>query len=61
MTVNVPPKVRLALYVLTVVGTPLVAYLRVKNYIGDNEVALWAGEVTAVSTMAALNTPVNNK
>jgi hypothetical protein len=56
MTLNVPYKIRAGLYILTALGTPLIAYLAAKNYIGDLEVVLWSAEVTVVSAMAALNT-----
>lgn len=56
MTLNVPYKIRAALYVLTAIGTPLVAYLLARDIIGDLEVALWSGEVAVVSALAALNT-----
>lgn len=59
MTFNLPPEVRTALYAVTAVGTPAIAYLLVKGYIGEAEVALWSAEVTVVSALAALN--VNRK
>jgi hypothetical protein len=55
MTLNPPRKVRAALYIFTAVGTPLVAYLKVKGLIGDPELVLWAAEVTVVNGIAALN------
>ena len=55
MTLNLPYKVRLALYVLTAVGTPVIAYLFAKEVIGELEVQLWAAEVSVVSILAALN------
>lgn len=55
MTVNLPPRVRVALYILTALGTPLVAYLAAKGIIEDLEVVLWSAEVTVVSGMAAFN------
>lgn len=55
MTFNPPYKVRAALYVLTAIGTPIVAYLFAKDVIGELEVTLWAAEVTVVNAMAALN------
>lgn len=55
MTVNLPPRVRVALYILTGLGTPLVAYLAAKGIIEDLEVVLWSAEVTVVSGMAAFN------
>lgn len=55
MRVNLPAKVRAALYILTALGTPLVAYLLAKGVIGELEVSLWSGEVAVVTAMAALN------
>lgn len=57
MKINVPPTLRFALYVATVLGTPLVAYLRARGIIGDLEVTLWGAEVAAVTAMAAFNVP----
>lgn len=56
MNLNPPRRVRAALYVLTAVGTPVVAYLNVKGVLGDPELVLWAAEVTVVNGLAALNT-----
>ena len=56
MTLNLPPKARKVAYAFTALGTPVVAYLQVKGYIGDAEAVLWAAEVTVVSTLAAFNT-----
>ena len=56
MQINLPPKVRLALYVLTALGTPVVAYLFAKGHLGELEVALWSAEVSVVSVLAAFNT-----
>ena len=61
MQLNIPSKVRAALYIFTALGTPVVAYLNAKGYIAALEVALWSGEVAIISAMAALNTPVQNK
>lgn len=55
MTINIPYKVRLALYILTAVGTPVIAYLLAKGIIGELEAALWAAEVTVATSIAALN------
>lgn len=55
MSLNPPSRVRAALYILTAVGTPLVAYLLAKHIIGPMEVSLWSAEVTVVNTLAALN------
>lgn len=56
MTLNPPRRIRAALYIFTALGTPLVAYLALKGYIGDPELALWGAEVTVVNGLAALNT-----
>lgn len=55
MTINLPTKVRAALYILTGLGTPVVAYLFAKDIIGDLEVTLWSAEVTFVSILAMFN------
>jgi hypothetical protein len=55
MTLNPPSRVRAVLYILTGLGTPLVAYLAAKGIVGDLEVTLWSAEVAVVSGMAALN------
>jgi hypothetical protein len=53
MQIDIPPKIRAALYVVTALGTPIVGYLLAKDIIGALEVSLWGAEVTVVSTMAA--------
>lgn len=53
--VNVAKKLRIAIYVLNVLGTPLIAYALAKGWIGELEVQLWATEVTAMAAMAGLN------
>ena len=55
MNINPSPTIRRALYVLTAVGTPVVAYLQAEGIIGPTEVALWGAEVTVVSAMAGFN------
>lgn len=56
MNINLPTKVRAALYILTVLFTPVVVYLKAKSYIGDIEMTLWSAEVMAVGALAAFNT-----
>lgn len=56
MTLNIPPKIRAAIYILTALGTPVMTYLLAKEVIGTLEMALWSAEVTVVTTMAALKT-----
>jgi hypothetical protein len=60
MTIKVPPAVRVALYVLTLLGAPVVVYLRARGVIGDLELTLWGAEVTAVSALAAFNVPTES-
>lgn len=55
MKLNPNPKVRTFLYIFTALGTPVVAYLQAKGFIGVLEVALWSAEVTVISAMAAFN------
>jgi hypothetical protein len=56
MNLNPPRRARAAAYLVTALGTPVVAYLNVKGYLGDPEMVLWAAEVTVVNGLAALNT-----
>lgn len=55
MKLNIPYKIRAALYILTAIGSPVIAYLAARQVIGDLEVALWSAEVTVVNVIAALN------
>lgn len=55
MTLNLPYKVRAALYVANAVGSPLMAYLLARGIIGTLEVGLWAAEMTAIFLLAGLN------
>ena len=55
MQLNPPYKVRAALYVLLMLGSPIVAYLQTENYIGANEVNLWLALSAAIALMAGLN------
>lgn len=56
MQLDLPYQVRATLYVLTAIGTPIVAYLLSKGTIGTLEVSLWSAEVSVVSALAAFNT-----
>lgn len=59
MKVNLPPKVRLGIYIFTGIGSFVVAYLKVKGYIGDPEMALWVGASGFVNGLAAINTDIS--
>lgn len=52
---NLPSNVRAALYVITAIGSPLVAYLGQQGVIGTFWVGLWAVVVTAVASLARIN------
>lgn len=60
-TVNVPPLFRFALYALTAVGTPVVAYLVSRGILGDLEATLWSAEVTVVLALAMSKTDLPTK
>lgn len=57
MTINIPSQVRSALYVLLVIGSPIVGYLAIAqpDIIGPNEVALWSALTAAIALIARLN------
>lgn len=57
VNVNIPPRVRFWIYVVTGVGTIAVAYLKAINMIGDAEVTAWAALSVFVNGLAAANTP----
>jgi hypothetical protein len=55
MRINLSRRHRLAIYVLNVIGTPVIVYAKAKGWIGDLEVALWSAEVAAAFALAGLN------
>lgn len=55
MQINLPRRVRVFLYILTAVGTPVIAFLLTKGIIDDDVVTLWSAEVAVVSSLAAFN------
>lgn len=55
MNINLPHQVRLALYIITGVLSPVMVYLLATEVIGTLEMALWTAEVTFVSGLAAIN------
>ena len=56
MTINLPINVRRALYILTAIGTPIVAYLVGKGILDQEFSVLWSAEVAVVGGLAAFNT-----
>lgn len=61
MRVNLPDRVRVALYVITALGTPLVGVLTEQSILPLWVMTLWSAEVAAVTAMAALNVSVSDK
>lgn len=57
MRINLPSRWRLAVYVVNVIGTPLIAYAQARGWIGDLEMGLWSAEVAAAFALAGLNVP----
>ncbi|MGZ4520694.1 MAG: hypothetical protein ACXVXW_09830 [Mycobacteriaceae bacterium] len=57
MKLNPPRRVRAAIYVANLIGTPVIAYALAKGWIGSTEVTLWGAEVTAAFALAGLNLP----
>lgn len=55
MTVNIPSQLRSALYIILMLGSPIVAYLQTSGYIGTNEVTLWLALSTVIAAIARLN------
>lgn len=60
MQLNLPPKVRAAIYAVFTLTAPVVAYLNITGVIGSNEVALYTAVSTAVFGLAALNTNIKS-
>ena len=55
MPVNIPPKVRFALYVVSALGSVVAAYLFARGIVGEAETGLWAGVVAIINTISASN------
>lgn len=58
-TINIQPKVRFTLYLLSALGSVVVAYLFSRGLIGDAETAAWAGVVAIINGLAAANTNIS--
>lgn len=56
MNLNPPRKVRVLIYLASLVLSPVMTYLLAKGVIGDLEMALWSAEVSVAFGLAALNT-----
>lgn len=56
MNMNLSPTVRRILYIITAIGTPIVAYLVEKGILDQDFSVLWSAEVAVVGGLAAFNT-----
>lgn len=56
MNINLPSKVRQAIYIIATIATPVVFYLNQQTVINDFWSGLYAVVMTAVTGLAALNT-----
>lgn len=54
--IEIPSRVRFAIYIATGIMQPVAVYLLAVGVIGELEMALFAAEATFVSGLAALNT-----
>lgn len=57
MKLNIPAPLRVALYVITLLGTPVVTILVQQQILADWVSILWSAEVAAISALAAFNVP----
>lgn len=55
-TVNIPPRVRFALYLAGVIGAVLVQYAIDKTWFGEAEMRLWSGIAAVLFALAAAKT-----
>lgn len=60
MTLNLPRRTRVAIYLANVIGAPIVAYAFAKGWIGELEVTLYGSEVSAAFLLAGLNVPTSS-
>ena len=61
MTVNLPKKVRLAIYIANGALYPVMTYLLAKDIIGTLEMALYGAEAAFAFTVAGLNVPAEEE
>jgi hypothetical protein len=53
--INLPPRVRVAIYIATALVTPIIGVLTDQKFLPDWVMTLWTAEVAAVGAMAAIN------
>lgn len=61
MQLNLPPAVRVGIYLVTAVGSLVVAYLSNTKVLGPNEVELWVQLSALVNGLAAVNVNLNKE
>lgn len=59
-TINIPPKVRFALYLVGVLGAVLVQYAIDKAWFGEAEMRLWSGIAAVLFALAAAKTSLSD-
>lgn len=59
-TINIPPKVRFALYLAGVLGAVLVQYALDKTWFGEAEMRLWSGIAAVLFALAAAKTSLSD-
>lgn len=55
MQLNPPPQVRIAIYVIVVMGTAVLVPLNVAGIVNDVVMSVWTSVTAAASLLAALN------
>lgn len=58
MNINLPPKLRLAIYITNGIGSIIVIYLATKGIVGDPETVAWASYSLFTSGLAGYNVDV---
>lgn len=57
MQVNLPPKVRLWIYIIVVMGTAVIVPLNLSHVVNDVVMTVWNSVAAAASLLAAINVP----
>lgn len=59
--ITLPPKVRLTIYIVSVLGTAIVLPLYAAHVVGDVVLAVWTSVSAAANGLAAFNVQVSDK
>lgn len=60
-TINIPPKIRFALYLITVLAGVVVQYAIDKAWFGEAEFRLYTGVATVLLAIAAMKTSLSDE